>query len=1070
MRIIFLSTCLLLLSSVISAAAQVGETTDILTGQVIGPDGEPLFNAAVAAISLETGVRRSTLTNAQGRYTLLFPNGHGLYEMQVSRIGMATAVVLIEALASEDRIVTNVQLGVAPVTLEEILVQADAQRVAPGTQQRELEGDWLLRMPIDAGNLAAVAELEAGVVGLESTDSIGSGGFSILGQGPDLNNVSVDGATFGSPRGGSEGELGLPPEAVRLTRVITNSYDVGRGQFSGGQISATTRGGSNRQQGSFSYSLYEPRLQWDPSDSPFSRAFTQHRVNATYGGPVVQDKVFYFFSGTLRYRSQDFASLVQADAAALEQLGTHPDSVARFLGILDRKGLSPFEPVPVEGQLLGELSLFGRFDFTLSDRHSLMVRADGRSNHRDGQRVTSLGLPHSGGNDVASGAGLMLSLTSNFTDELINEFRAYVSGQSSDAEPYFPVPEGRVRVVSNLDDGTRSVSNLVFGGNRSLPVTSVERSLEMTNELSRLIGDQHRLKLGGLLSLQSSAQEFSPTQYGTFTFTSLEAFEESRPASFARSLTSNTRFGGGANFAVYLGDVWQYSRELQLTYGLRGEGSFFGRAPDFNPAIDSLFARRTDHFPSEVAVSPRFGFTYTKAPPAPRQPAPMTIRGGLGSFRGRPPFSLYSTAMDATGLPDAQVEIVCIGDAVPTPDWAFYRNDAANIPDRCADGEATQRASGSAPHVTVFAPGFSAPVSWRASLEVERRLTPNFSLSASSTHNWGRNLYSVTDLNLDTTPRFHLAAEGSRPVFVDPERIVERNGSLSMINSRLHPEFGQVLEIHSDLRSRSSQWSTSMRWSRPRRLTVNASYTYATVRDESSFSCCAARQGFSSPTTDGNPNVLAWARGNNERRHTISTNVTWTVRPWADLRLNARVNSGTPFTPLVGGDINGDGARNDRAFLYDPAVASDAALVDGMTRLLADASPRIRQCLERQLGEVAGRNSCIGPRTTSMEVRANLSPELPGIAGDRMTISIASQNFLTGLDQLVSGAGQLRGWGQRSSPDNTLLYTRGFDPVTRNFEYEVNERFGHARQGRIPFGSPFQLHVEARVSLGPQRR
>jgi hypothetical protein len=32
---------------------------------------------------------------------------------------------------------------------------------------------------------------------------------------------------------------------VRGTRVITNTFDVARGQFSGGQVASTTRGGTN---------------------------------------------------------------------------------------------------------------------------------------------------------------------------------------------------------------------------------------------------------------------------------------------------------------------------------------------------------------------------------------------------------------------------------------------------------------------------------------------------------------------------------------------------------------------------------------------------------------------------------------------------------------------------------------------------------------------------------------------------------------------------------------------------------------------------------------------------------
>lgn len=47
-----------------ASSAQVGATTDILSGRVLGSEGEPLAGATVAAISLETEVRHSTLADS----------------------------------------------------------------------------------------------------------------------------------------------------------------------------------------------------------------------------------------------------------------------------------------------------------------------------------------------------------------------------------------------------------------------------------------------------------------------------------------------------------------------------------------------------------------------------------------------------------------------------------------------------------------------------------------------------------------------------------------------------------------------------------------------------------------------------------------------------------------------------------------------------------------------------------------------------------------------------------------------------------------------------------------------
>ena len=61
------------------ATAQVGATTDIITGTVTGPDSQPLAGAVVQAISLETQISRQRTTDARGRFTIVFPDGGGQY-------------------------------------------------------------------------------------------------------------------------------------------------------------------------------------------------------------------------------------------------------------------------------------------------------------------------------------------------------------------------------------------------------------------------------------------------------------------------------------------------------------------------------------------------------------------------------------------------------------------------------------------------------------------------------------------------------------------------------------------------------------------------------------------------------------------------------------------------------------------------------------------------------------------------------------------------------------------------------------------------------------------------------
>jgi hypothetical protein len=185
------------------------------------------------------------------------------------------------------------------------------------------------------------------------------------------------------------------------------------------------------------------------------------------------------------------------------------------------------------------------------------------------------------------------------------------------------------------------------------------------------------------------------------------------------------------------------------------------------------------------------------------------------------------------------------------------------------------------------------------------------------------------------------------------------------------------------------------------------------------------------------------------------------------------LSSGAPFTPRVGSDINGDGSRNDRAFIFnpdDPNIQNDTSLVNGMRRLLANAPRDARECLLKQLGFVAGRNSCTGSWTPGIDLQANLRPDLGSFLGRRLMISVSAINPLAGLDQLLHGSDNLKGWGQPNRSDPTLLYVSGFDPVQQRFIYTVNDRFGDNPAARTAIRTPFQLALSARLQVGPDRQ
>ncbi|MFL5561493.1 MAG: carboxypeptidase regulatory-like domain-containing protein [Gemmatimonadaceae bacterium] len=1032
------------------ARAQVGSTTDIITGRVVGPDSVPLVGAKVDVISAETQVTRSTRTNDRGRYTVVFPDGGGQYGVTITYVGFAPSRIVVQRNADEDRLVADAQLSVNPTTLSEVTVRGRrptaGQRTEAGGTERGLPPAITNRLPVDPGDLAALATLVPGVLPVAGTDTTPNS-FAIAGQPPNQNSITLDGLTFGAGA--------IPSDAVRSTRVITNTYDVARGQFTGGQVASTTRGGTNNLAGTITYVNRDPSLEFSNVRGAFSNEFEQNQLSFGLGGPLVKDRAFLFASGQLARRSSGLPSLLSADRTSLTQLGASSDSIARFLGVLGGKGLpAGFD----EDRVTDNASAIVRGDVTLNEAHSLTMRLDWRGSRQSNARVSTLAVPGTGGNANSSGGGAMLTATSRL-EQFINEARIYGSVDNRTSDPYQSLPAGRVVVASTLEDGSNAVSTLQFGGNSSLPQSTRTTMLEASDELSWVSPEAaHRVKLGGLLTVDRTRQGSFANQFGTFTFNSLEDFANDQPVSFTRTLSSHTRESGAITGAAYLGDGWRVSDALQLTLGARAEGTRYPTRPAYNPAIDAAFGRRTDDVPSELRLSPRAGFTWQvgrgeNAPPL------VILRGGIGEFRSRAPSQLVAGALDATGLGTGQSQIVCIGSQVPVPDWNAYRNDPSTIPADCG----VAGAIGSRRNVTVFDPGFEAPRAWRGSLGLTRRIHDLFALSVDATYARGVAQTGLVDLNLRDTPRFFLAGESGRPVYVRSDSVVPTTGQTSILASRRVAGFGAVDELQSRLQSDTRQLTVSLGGFGLRGATFNTGYTWSRSRDQGSG---FAQGFFGGGSTAGDPNQTEWGRSDRDIRNQLFAQVLYPLTTSLDASLVARANSGAPYSPLVAGDINGDGSRNDRAFIYDPASAPDTALRNGMTRLLASTSGTARACLESQLGSIAGRNSCVSPWTGALDVQLNWRPVSFGL-NRRLTISLQMLNALTGLDQLVHGPNDMRGWGQQGFTDRTLLYVRGFDPTpgAERYIYQVNEHFGsNSNRGRA--SAPFQIGLTGRYQIG----
>jgi hypothetical protein len=682
------------------------------------------------------------------------------------------------------------------------------------------------------------------------------------------------------------------------------------------------------------------------------------------------------------------------------------------------------------------------------------------------QGQSPLTVPTRGGSRRSIFAGTQLEYSRYFGD-VLSGLRTALSTNRDRGTPYLRAPGGNVLVSSVLPSGDEALTGIAFGGNGALDHDRSSWTWETINETRWYAkGRPHRIKLTLDSRLDGYSHSAPEDLLGTFSFPSLAALEAGTPSSFSRTLSAPARTGGEWSGFVALGDYWRVTPSLQLLYGARLEGNRYTTSLAENPAIVSAFSASTSHAPNTVHVSPRAGFTWyfgheprgggfsiSQTVKISFMPT-MMLRGGIGEFRGLLPPTLLADASVANGLPGGVSRLMCIGDAVPTPQWEDYLTGVATIPTTCANG-APSSFSDVAPSVRLFDESYDAPRSWRANL-AWLRTWHGLGFMLDGTYSLNLNQPGTVDLNFGGTPQYALADEGNRPVFVSPASIVPATGALSPVEARVDPAFGRVVSSRSDLRSVSRQLTVQITPQELGRYFYSLAYTLGDMR--------ADARGFDGATF-GTPALRERAPGDFDIRHQVIASFAMRMPHGMSVSLYGRFMSGQPYTPRIAGDVNGDGLANDRAFIFDPNQVDDAALATGMRSLFDAAPSQARDCLLEQLGKPAARNSCRGPWTATLNARIGLVNRF-GFTKRAFTAELHLTNPLGGLDQLLHGSDHLQGWGGTALPDPTLLTVRGFDPATKRFTYEVNPRFGSTRATQRLARVPFRVTLDFMFDLG----
>jgi hypothetical protein len=1054
--------------SLLAVPLHAQQTPDVIRGRVVDDSSR----AVAATVMITRGPDRltqQTTTDSTGRYQIRFEQGTGDYLIYVTAQGFKPVRRRVTRETTEREFVADFSLSRDVAMLDAMKVVADKAvratnnvsptSLEPGSSEKWQDGVNGAIPPSSAGDLNAIA-------GLMSNITMTGSGPSILGSGAESNLTTLNGM------GLSAGAI--PRAANTQTRVTGATFDPTRGGFAGANIDVRLGPGSRFYQRRNGFLTLDPQALQFTDEIGRSLGARSGGVRASLGadGEMIRQAATYNVAIDAGRSTSDPATLLDADADALLRAGVAPDSVARLVAVAGPLGLTVGNRAVPSSRVHDAVSFLSRFDDTRDTLRTRALTAYAGYTRDGALNFGPLAAPSASGERKEQTIGGQLTF-GDYVGEgrrVLTESRFAASAVHTQTSPYRELPGVNVLVRSSALDASSDITGITLGGAPYLSTDDTKWTAEGANETTWMAGGRrHRFKTQLWARADGTRSDGVPNQLGNFTYNSIADLAAGKPASFTRTLSQPEREGSVWNSAAAIAHQWSPTRFFSMLYGARVEADGFMGAPASNPALEQALGVQTGAAPLKVHISPRIGFSYTynrdkengngtNQTPVGRyyRTTSGVIRGGIGDFRDLLHPNILADASASTGLPGGTSVLSCVGAAVPTADWEKYASDPTSIPTQCVAGSGVLAES--APSVTLIGKDYDVPHSWRASLDWNTSWK-SWLLRAGVLGSYDLSQPGIVDGNFSGVQRSSLASEGNRPVYVTSASIDPSTGAVSASESRRSDQYGRVSIRSSDLRGYGGQLNLGLapdvfKFRGGASFYGSLNYTLQATKREF--------RGFDGASF-GDPREKEWSVGQNDARHAIVFSSGFYTNKIGAVTMFARAQSGLPFTPIVQGDINGDGRSGDRAFIPDPAHETDVNVAAQIRSLLANGSGTAQGCLNQYLGKVADRNGCRGPWTQSFNVQWR--PVMPQRWDGRVTPSIYFQNVLAGVDQLVHGADNLRGWGSPSYVDPVLLVPRGFDASANRFRYDVNPRFADTRPNRNLALNPFRIVIDFSLQL-----
>jgi hypothetical protein len=960
----------------VNALAQV--TTGGINGLITDKAGKPMPGARVVATHEPSGTKYGAVANATGRYLIPGMRTGGPYTVQISAVGMKTEKFSDIYLKLGETSVYNAKLDEGEVKLSEITVTSkknavmSAERTGAATN---ISREAIQSLPTISRSVQDMTRLTPQANGL-----------SFAGQDPRFTSFSVDGSVFnnnfglqgtggGTLPGSQTGATPISLDAIEELQVNMAPYDVRQAGFIGAGINAITRKGDNEFRASAFYNTRDQNFVGTTLRNPAGdqitnvnvQNFSQRQYGFRFGGPIIQDKLFFFVNGEVEERSIP-GTLNRASRGPSDTVGTNivrrglalTDSLDRLKAFLIQR--FNFDPGVYQdyARLASSWKATARLDYNIDESNKLSIRYNYLRSFSDVNLSNSGAVTPRSNNLFAlqfSGSNYrqnndLHSVVAEYNGTFNNEwFLNAIVGFTANRD-YREILGSRRFPLVDIVQGNQTITS--FGDE---PFTPNNRLFNDTYQaqfnVTRYLGD-HVVTAGTNIEYFTFENGFTPEISGVYQFNSFTDFYNAVDGRNVQARQYIKWFsalqGGAVPFAytralqagLYLQDEWAITPQFKVTVGIRGDLQTFEQTAPANPQVPNLrFLRpdgtpvtlRTEQLPNpQILWSPRLGFNWDVTGDRSTQ-----LRGGAGIFTGRVPFVIISNQVGNTGMFNGRYAItspILNQTVVPgtTTPIRFSDDINANIP-----ADAAMRVPPASYSIAVTDPNFRYPQVFRANFAVDQELpggvvaTLEGILSQNVNQIIYQNVNQVRPTARFTGPdnrfrypgSFGMNATGTslRPGLVDSlNRLNPINPTLTDATLLTNTNQGGSFSVTGQLQRNFTDIG----------LNVMAAYTYSEARDLSDFGSIAFSSWRDALTVDGN-NYLPLTFSSNDLTHRIIANVGYSLN-WGNvfgesLRFIGRTainiffvsQSQNRFSYTLRGDVNGDAVPANNDLMFVPA-------------------------------------------------------------------------------------------------------------------------------------------------------